>query len=166
MPGIVPVTGYPTYTGGVSVHLPAHRPSALLGASLALLALALCSRAIAHHSVTSVYDTSKTISLVGDVRQLQLDSPHSLLVIEVGDPHGQSVAWRGELPALVFLHRAGWTTHSLAVGEHVHVTGSPSRYSATDFYVVSITKSDGTQLPLLPSSAPPTPTDKPAPPAP
>jgi hypothetical protein len=128
--------------------------------------LVLCNRAIAHHSVTSVYDTSKTITLMGDVRQLQLDSPHSLLVIEVGDPQGQSVAWRGELPALVFLRRAGWTTRSLAVGEHVHVTGSPSRYSTTDFYVVSITKSDGTQLPLLPSAAPAIPVGKPAPPAP
>lgn len=139
---------------------------ALLGAAFALLGLSLSDRAIAHHSVTAVYDTSKTITLIGDVRELRLDSPHSLLVIEVGDPQGQPVAWRGELPALVFLHRAGWNSQSLSVGEHVHLTGSPSRYSATDFYVTSITKSDGTHLPLLPATAPPAPSDNPAPHAP
>jgi|SRR5580692_3534496 hypothetical protein len=126
-----------------------------LARTTVLCALFLGGMALAHHSVTAVYDTSKTITLIGDVRELQLNSPHSLLVVEVGNPQGQPVTWHGELPALVFLHRAGWNSRSLLVGEHVHLTGSPSRYSATDFYVTSITKSDGTRLPLLPQTAPP-----------
>jgi hypothetical protein len=147
------------YTRHVTSALLTLRHRTPILARMLLLALSLSGTATAHHSVTAVYDTSKTIVLVGDVRELQLNSPHSLLVVEVGNPQGQPVAWRGELPALVFLHRAGWTVHSLAVGEHIHLTGCPSRYNATDFYVVSITKSDGTQLPLLPLSAAPPATD-------
>lgn len=126
------------------------RNLALFGAQAAALTLGLCSQAMAHHSVTAMYDTSKTISLDGDVRNLQLGSPHSLLVVEVGDAQGHAVAWRGELPPLLILRRAGWNQHSLPIGEHVHLTGAPSRYSATEFYVVSITKADGSQLALLP----------------
>lgn len=129
---------------------------------LVAVPMCLAGLASAHHSVTAVYDTTKTITLTGDVRELQLDSPHSLLVVEVGNAHGQAVTWRGELPALVFLRRAGWNNHSLVVGEHVHVTGSPSRYNATDFYVTGITKSNGNRLPLLPQSAPPANSESPA----
>jgi len=110
------------------------------------------ARALAHHSVTATYDTSKIIMLDGDVRQLELGFPHSHLLVEVRGAHG-AVTWKTELASVVFLRRAGWTSKSLSVGEHVHLTGSPSRYSATELYVLSVTKADGTHLALLPLSA-------------
>jgi hypothetical protein len=117
-------------------------------------ALALPTATWAHHSVVATYDTKKSISISGNVQSLQLANPHSYLVVEVPEPGGKPTRMRGEMTAVGLLRRAGWTEHSLAIGEHVQLTGSPARYSATDFYVTSVTKANGSHLALLPGGQP------------
>jgi len=123
-------------------------------AQLGGLLLSVCSSAYAHHSVAAQYDTSKSISITGDVRELQLASPHSYIIVEVAHAGAQMTSWRAELTSAAFLHRAGWTARSLSVGEHVQLTGSPSRTNALELYVTAITKADGSHLALLPLDGP------------
>ena len=119
---------------------------------LALLSLLAAWPVAAHHSVVSEYDTSKTIAYSGHVKSLQLGNPHSYLVVEVARPGGPDLVLRGEMASAGLLKRAGWTPQSLAVGEHVRLTGSPGRHSDTDFYIISVTRDDGSQLPLIPAT--------------
>jgi hypothetical protein len=106
--------------------------------------------AAAHHSVAAAFDTTRTIVIEGQVRELTLGSPHSRLVVETETADGQTMTWVTELASAAFLRRAGWTPKSLGVGERIRLTGSPSRYSATEVYAVTVTKANGTQLSLLP----------------
>src|SRR5277367_1511608 len=96
-------------------------------------ALTLPTGAWAHHSVVATYDTSKSISISGDVLSLELANPHSYLVVDVPEPGGTVTRMRGEMAPVAVLRRAGWTANTLAVGEHVQLTGSPARDSATAF---------------------------------
>lgn len=105
----------------------------------------------AHHSVTAEYDTSKVITIDGQVRALDLGSPHSHLTIGVLRSDGSSVSWQTELASVTFLHRAGWTEKSLSLGERVRLTGSPSRNNPTQLYVITVTKADGSQLTMVPT---------------
>jgi hypothetical protein len=120
-----------------------------LTAMRAALLLVLAAPALAHHSVTATYDTSKVITLDGLVREFDLGSPHSHLVVDVAHD-GRSVAWHMELAAASFLRRAGWTERSLTVGERVRLTGSPARSGDAELYVVNVTLPDGSRLSVLP----------------
>jgi Family of unknown function (DUF6152) len=120
----------------------------------ALLAGAAVAPVLAHHSVTSEYDTSKVVTLDGEVQTLELASPHSRLTLDVKGPGGTSTSRQTELPSVAFLHRAGWTEASLRSGEHIHLTAAPSRSDATRLYAISITKADGSHLALLPAVDP------------
>lgn len=113
--------------------------------------LSVSMTAQAHHSVTAEYDTSKVITIAGQVEQLDLGSPHSHLTIGVAGSDGKSVSWQTELASVAFLKRAGWTGRSLSVGERVKLTGSPSKNNPTQLYVISVTKADGSQLALIPN---------------
>lgn len=115
------------------------------------LSLLLLPLAQAHHSVTAEYDTSKVIAIDGQVRSFDLGSPHSHLIMNVAQADGSQVLWQTELPSVTFLHRAGWTEKSLSVGERIRVTGSPRRSNPTELYAISVTKNDGSQLPLVPT---------------
>jgi hypothetical protein len=130
------------------------RPGSLRAASGGLCGLALCALPVqAHHSVAAQYDTSRVVSIEGDVRSLEITSPHSHLLIEVSRPDGSSVSWRAELASAASLYRAGWSRYCVAIGEHVRVTGAPSRANATELYLTDLTKADGSHLQLLPRSS-------------
>ena len=116
-----------------------------------LITLWLVSPAQAHHSVTADFDTTKVIAVDGQVRTLDLASPHSYLTLDVTPAGSKAEHWRVELPSLTFLRRAGWSEKSLVAGEHVRLTGSPQHKIPLELYAISITKDDGSQLPLLPS---------------
>jgi hypothetical protein len=117
---------------------------------LAGLLAAASLPALAHHSVAAAFDGARTVTIEGQVRQLELASPHSRLMVDVRAADGQTVTWVTELAASPYLRRAGWTEKSLAVGERVRLTGAPSRYTPRELYAITVTRADGSRLPLLP----------------
>ncbi len=86
-------------------------------------------RLFAHHSF-AMYDSSKTITIDGSVKEFQWTNPHAILWVLDG-PHkdGQEPElWTVELPTSPGnLTRLGWTKHSLNPGDHVLVEISPLR---------------------------------------
>ncbi|MFT3904686.1 MAG: DUF6152 family protein [Steroidobacteraceae bacterium] len=125
--------------------------AALATAGLGLVAMA---PAQAHHSVVAAFDMNRSVDLDGTVRSVELSSPHGEVVVENVDAAGHTHLWRLELLPVTRLRLMGWTDRSLTVGEHVHVSGNPSRYQDNRIYPQRLERADGTRLPLtLVSSA-------------
>jgi hypothetical protein len=83
--------------------------------------------ALAHHSFTATYDTSKTVTIEGKVSQFLLRNPHSFLHITVIDKGGKEQNWNIEWAAAGQLGGAGVTRDALKVGDPVVITGNPAR---------------------------------------
>ena len=83
--------------------------------------------ALAHHSFDAEYDRSKTVVMKGTVTRLEWMNPHTRFYIDVKDANGRVTNWNMELGSPNVLTRAGWTRHSLKVGDQVTVTASLAR---------------------------------------
>src|SRR2546422_7462449 len=83
--------------------------------------------ASAHHSFAAVYDGKKTITLDGKLVQFIFRNPHSFVQVEVADERGVIQRWSVEWSAAGQLGGQGVNQQTLRVGEHVVVTGRPSR---------------------------------------
>ena len=98
-----------------------------------LAACVLGPSAQAHHSFAASY-LDESVTIEGQLVQFQLRNPHSFVSMVVREPDGRdvrySVEWRGagELVA------QGVTNGTLRIGDHLVITGNPSR-SATDHRV-------------------------------
>ena len=104
---------------------------------VAVVLLAACvlgPSAQAHHSFAASYLENEWVTIEGQLVQFQLRNPHSFVQMVVREPDGRdvrySVEWRGagELVA------QGVTNGTLRIGDHLVITGNPSR-SATDHRV-------------------------------
>jgi DNA/RNA endonuclease YhcR with UshA esterase domain len=97
-----------------------------------ILALALivvtCEVTQAHHFVVTAYDVSKTVSLEGDVVQFLFRKPHSFVQMKGHDETGRTETWLVEWNDGSLLSRSGLEFDTLKTGDHVIVTGNPSRH--------------------------------------
>ncbi len=89
---------------------------------LSLLALP----ALAHHSA-SPFDSTRTVTLSGVVKDFEYTNPHSWLVIDVTDSGGRVSSWSFESQGPAFLVRIGILKSDLTPGTSVTVTGHPMR---------------------------------------
>ena len=83
--------------------------------------------AYAHHSFGAVYDSKKQIKIEGKLVQFVFRNPHSFVHIEAPDDHGVTQRWAIEWSAAGSLGGQGVDRQTLRVGDHVIVTGRPSR---------------------------------------
>ena len=81
-----------------------------------------------HHSVSAEFDTTKTISFTGKVKEVNWGNPHIYTSVETNDPDtGKAVVFRVEGGAPNALFRAGWRKDTLKIGETVTVTGNRAK---------------------------------------
>jgi len=99
--------------------------------SAVLLAAVLVwgSCAWAHHSFASTYSLQK-IRIEGQVSEFLFRNPHCAVLVEVADKKGQKILWVAEWHTAGQLSRAGVEKDTLKPGDHVIITGNPSRNSA------------------------------------
>jgi hypothetical protein len=84
--------------------------------------------AVAHHSVSAEFDTTKTISFTGKVTGVNWGNPHIYTLVEANDPDsGKVTTFRVEGGAPNALFRAGWRKDTLRIGETVKVTGNRAK---------------------------------------
>ena len=110
-----------------------------------VLAVAASERTYAHHSSAATYFLDRTLTLDGKVVQFLFRNPHSFLHVEAPDESRHSETWVVEWGGGGQLSRAGVSKDTLKPGDHVIVTGNPSR-NPTDhrLHMVSILRpSDG-----------------------
>ena len=78
----------------------------------------------AHHSAAGI-DRTKTVTLVGTVKEFGWRNPHSYMEIDVPNESGQTVTWKVEMTSPAFLIRAGWKATTLKPGDKVTITMHP-----------------------------------------
>ena len=100
----------------------------LLGLVLGVGLLASAAPVIAHHSVSAEFDTTKTITFSGKVKEVNWGNPHIYTSVEANDPDtGKLVVFRVEGGAPNSLFRNGWRKDTLKIGETVKVTGNRAK---------------------------------------
>ena len=95
-----------------------------------LVAASLCGagRVTAHHSVAANFDQSKSVSVTGTIKELDMRNPHSQITLEVTPAGGgAAVEWFIEWSDVNSLIRRSVPYDQLKVGDQVTISLSPSR---------------------------------------
>ena len=103
--------------------------------STAAILLALATPALAHHSLTGLYERSRETALNGVVSEFRFINPHPVLVIDVRDDDEQLLSWQLEMDNRRELERIGMSADTFAVGDHVFVRGSLSLRNPQAIYL-------------------------------
>jgi hypothetical protein len=118
--------------------------AAMLGAVGALLA---ATPALAHHSVSAEFDTTKPVSFTGTIKKVEWTNPHIYTQVETKGADGKVIVYRVEGGAPNSLYRQGWRKDSLKVGETVTVSGiRAKREDSFNVGNATITTSDGKRM--------------------
>lgn len=103
------------------------------------LGIVLCGMAAhAHHSIQSVYDSSRRVTIDGVVTQFQLINPHPFLFVDVRDEGGRRQSWRLEMDNRGELAEIGVTGSTFRAGDRVIVSGSLGRTQPQSLYVLRL----------------------------
>jgi hypothetical protein len=102
-----------------------------ISAAAALVAGCIClatATAGAHHSVAVNFDQSKSVSVTGRIKELDMRNPHSQITLDVPPAdRGSAVEWFIEWSDVNSLIRRSVPYDQLKVGDEVTITVSPSR---------------------------------------
>jgi|SRR6186713_1021821 len=99
-----------------------------LGLVLGVGVLAAAAPVAGHHSVSAEFDTTKTITFTGKVKEVNWGNPHIYTSIEAPDPDTKKMTvFRVEGGAPNALFRQGWRKDTLKIGETVKVTGNRAK---------------------------------------
>ena len=101
-------------------------PVVLLVAAAAVVGGA-ATQAYAHHSFAATYRESQTVTIEGELVQLDFRNPHSFVHVMVKEKDGAMVRYAVEWGGAGQLGGQGVTRETLKAGDHVIITGSPGR---------------------------------------
>src|SRR5215510_16156819 len=124
------------------------------------LVLAAAGLTEAHHSAAGI-DRTKSVTLVGTVKQFGWTNPHSWMEVDVADQKGGTVTWKVEMTSPAYLVKAGWKSTTLKPGDEVKVSVRPLRDGTPGGLFVSVTVAAGRTLTERPVTTPPPPAPKP-----
>jgi hypothetical protein len=102
----------------------------------------------AHHG-TAAYDTSNPLTVKGTVTEFRFINPHCQVYFDIKNDKGEVEHWQGELTAPNKLARAGWTKHSLNVGDQITVTGFVGKYGGHSLWIRKLIGPDGQSMQLF-----------------
>ena len=122
-----------------------------LGAIFAVLlgVLILVVPTFAHHG-TAGEDTSHIVTVKGTVTDFQFINPHTQIYVDVKDEQGNVQNWNGELSNALVLHRAGWNSKIIKVGDVVTLNGYQAKKKTTFLRLTIVVLPDGRQLEAFP----------------
>jgi len=96
---------------------------------IALASLA-ATRAYAHHSFAATYREKDSVTIEGELVQLDFRNPHSFVHVDVTEKDGTKVRYAVEWGGVGQLGQQGVTRETLKVGDHVIISGAPGRNAA------------------------------------
>lgn len=105
-----------------------------------------CVYALAHHSVASNFDQTKTLDVVGKVREIAIRNPHSQITLEVANPGGGVSQFYVEWSDKNALMRRSVPVSKMHVGDMVTINVNPSKRLPNLGYFRMATLPDGTVL--------------------
>ena len=124
---------------------------AFLAGFACVIVLAAQGPVLAHHSAAGV-DQTKSVTIVGVLKEFKWANPHSWMDIDVTDDKGQTKLWSVEMTAPAYLARAGWTSKTVKPGDKVTVTVRPMKNGDPGGLFVNITLPDGRMLGQAPAA--------------
>lgn len=112
---------------------------------LAVVALALCAPAFAHHG-SAAFDTTKKFVLKGTVISWAWSNPHCLLQFDVTGDDGKVTRWVGETQNPVTMVNGGWSKFSFKPGDKVTVTLEPVKTDTKAGRIITVLLPNGDTL--------------------
>ena len=109
--------------------------------SIGVLAI-MCVPAMAHHS-GAMFESEKTITVEGVVKQFQLTNPHSWLLVDVKNKDGSVTTWGFEAEGPSTLQRAGIRPSDFAAGTKLKITGRPMKDGSSAALWIEAVRADG-----------------------
>ena len=92
-----------------------------------LALLGAVSPALAHHSFAAEFDSSKPVTIRGNVTRIAWTNPHVWIYLNVKDEKGNLVNWGFEMGAPHQVRGRGWDRDTLKAGDEIIVEGSMAR---------------------------------------
>jgi hypothetical protein len=100
--------------------------------------LAAPSGALAHHSISGVYDGSRQVTIEGHVVEFQFVNPHPFLIVATESDAKSSRTWRLEMDNRYELADIGVTAETFKPGDRVIATGSAARADDRGLYLMKL----------------------------
>jgi hypothetical protein len=119
--------------------------SAARTAALWVLVSLMAGPASAHHS-GAIFDSSKSVTLQGTVREFQWTNPHCWIQLVVPGAAGAEEEWSVEMGAPLQLFQAGWKPGTLKPGDEIVVVLHPIRDGSKGGLFVSAMAKDGAPI--------------------
>ncbi len=117
----------------------------MLRASIvAILALTAARIAAAHHTY-AMFDSMKSVTLSGTLREFQWTNPHCFIQVLVSG-QGAPAEWSIQMDSPQALYRRGWRPRTLKPGDKISVVIRPTRDGSRSGRYVSGTGPDGKAL--------------------
>jgi Family of unknown function (DUF6152) len=98
-----------------------------IGVFAAAVGLVSVSMPLFAHHGTSVFDTSKALTMKGSVTEWDWFNPHCLLQFDIKNEGGQVVHWIAETQNPAEMVSLGWGKASFKPGDEVTVTLKPAK---------------------------------------
>ena len=114
-----------------------------------IIVLIIALPVFAHHG-NAAYETTKTVTLTGTIRDFEFINPHVMVFFDVKDENGSVEKWQGELTSPNHLGRAAWTRHTFEPGDQVTFVGLRARSGASTLWITKVVTADGREIPLAP----------------
>lgn len=99
------------------------------------IGLAIPAPAPAHHSIASVYDSSRTATVEGRVTEFRFVNPHPILVINAAYESAPPELWLLEMDNRFELSRIGMSADTYRPGDIVIASGALARNEPRRLYL-------------------------------
>ena len=109
------------------------------------LVLAASAPVLAHHG-TAAYDLDKVVALQATITNFYWMNPHSEILFDSQDRHGNLQHWAIETHPPTMLEGHGWTRKALAPGDHVMITFHPAKNGGTTGILIKVVLPNGQEL--------------------
>jgi len=100
---------------------------------------------VAHHSF-AMFDSTKTMTLIGTVTDFQWTNPHSYIEIDVPEETGAVKHWSVEMGSPSILQPGGWKHNTLKAGDKLTVILNPLKNGDPGGLLVQANLADGRKL--------------------
>ena len=114
--------------------------------AICLLVLGAVLPVLAHHSVSTMFDRNRPVTITGVVTQVEWLNPHIWIYVNQADDQGQVTHWELEGGQPNGLSRRGWRRNSLKAGDRVVIEGDMSRCCDNVAKLGSVELADGTPI--------------------
>ena len=114
----------------------------------AIVGLLTFSASMSAHHGTAAFDTTKMVTVKGTITDFEFVNPHCQIYFNVKNEKGEQEKWSAELTAPSKLARAGWTKHTLNVGDQITVGGYVGKDAPHTIWVQKLVGPNGQALPL------------------